>query len=181
MSGHGTLTQPDPSRVPDAPGPAKIAGRVRLAGYAVGGVVVAVGLATLGLWLASAMTGGNDSVAAATWQRPVVSDSGLVDQSGVRITQVAVTGGGGLIDVRFRVVDPEKADAIHDEATPPALVDAETGVVVDQLLMGHKHSDPFQAGQTYYLIFENPLNLVQHGSKVSVLLGDAQVDGVEVW
>ena len=37
----------------------------------------------------------------------------------VRIVQVALTGGGGLIDLRFQVIDPNKADAINAEATPP--------------------------------------------------------------
>jgi hypothetical protein len=82
--------------------------------------------------------------------------------------------------LRFQVVDPDKAAALHDEKTPPALIDETTGVLVDQLLMGHSHTDSFRAGQTYYLIFENPGNLVQSGSKVSVLLGNAEVDHVDV-
>jgi hypothetical protein len=115
---------------------------------------------------------------AAQWQRPVVSAAGLADRSGVRIVYVAVTGGGGLIELRYQVVDPDKAVVIHDNARPPVIVDDATGVVADQLLMGHSHTGSFNAGQTYYLIFENPGNLVQRGSTVSVLLGNAQVDHV---
>ena len=194
MSESGTFIQPQPPSVPNAPGRRGSPRRVRLAGYAVG-VVLAVGLAALGLRLVTALrdsqsvAGVSQPVAAApdvsvqpviTWERPVVSDDGLVERSGVRIVYVALTGGGGLIDLRFQVVDPSKAVVVHDAATPPAVVDEATGLVAANLLMGHSHSGNFNSGQTYYLIFENPGNLVQRGSTVSVLLGDAEVDHVEV-
>ena len=69
---------------------------------------------------------------------------------------------------------------MHATSTPPAIVDETTGVVVNSLLMGHSHSREFKTGVTYYLVFENPGNLVQRGSRVSVLLGDAQVQHVPV-
>jgi hypothetical protein len=110
----------------------------------------------------------------------VVTADQLVNTVGVEIVHVAVTGGGGLIDLRFRVVDPDLAGAVHDEATPPAILDQSTGLVVNSLLMGHAHTSEYQAGLTYYLIFENPGNLIQRGSVVSVLLGNAQVNDVVV-
>jgi len=117
---------------------------------------------------------------AISWERPAVDSDGLVQRSGVRVVQVAVTGGGGLIDLRFQVVDPDKANAIHNAATPPAIVDERSGLVAHDLLMGHAHSAPFEAGVTYYLIFENPGNLVHRAAKVSVLLGDAQIEHIKV-
>jgi hypothetical protein len=143
----------------------------------------------LGFWLATTFKGhptdqaqaaGVDVNLPAQMRRPVVSAAGLVDSSGVKIVYVAITGGGGLIDVRFQVVDPDKAAALHDQATPPALIDESSGVVVNSLLMGHSHSGPYKTGVTYYLVFENPGNLVQRGGRVSVLLGDAQVQHVPV-
>jgi hypothetical protein len=162
--------------------------RVRLIGFAVG-VILVIGLAALVFWLVTITRGNSaagdttqpeNSTAPTAFQRDVVSEAGLADTLGVRIVQVAVTGGGGLIDLRYQVIDPDKALAIHDEDTPPALVDDTTGVVVDQLLMGHFHSGQLNAGQTYYLIFENPGNLVQRGTTVSVLLGDEQIDHIAV-
>ena len=52
--------------------------------------------------------------------------------------------------------------------------------MANSLLMGHSHTDPFQAGVTYYLVFENPGNLVRRGGTVSVLLGDTEIDDVPV-
>jgi hypothetical protein len=59
-------------------------------------------------------------------------------------------------------------------------VDDETLVVANDPLMGHSHTGSFAAGQTYYVVFENPGNLVVPGGRVTVLLGDAELDHVPV-
>lgn len=156
--------------------------RTRIGGIVAGAVVAVVAIAVVLLvWRGN--TGGavqGASTVPASWARPVVGADALGDRSGVRITRVAVSGDGGLVDLRFKVVDPDRADALHDEGTPPAVVDEQSGLVVHDLLMSHSHSGPFKAGVTYYLVFENPGNWVRRGSKVSVLLGNAQVEHVTV-
>ena len=162
--------------------------RTRLVGT-VAGVVLATAATGLGVWFASLAPADTATIPpdssfdpriAAMYQRPAVSDSGLVGVSGVHIVQVALTGGGGLIDLRFQVIDPNKADAINADATPPAIVDEETGLVVSSPLMGHQGTHSYKTGLTYYIVFENPGNLVQRDGKVSVLLGNAQVEHVVV-
>jgi hypothetical protein len=118
--------------------------------------------------------------APAAWARPAVGADDLAAASGVTITRLAVTGGGGLVDLRFRVVDPQRAHALHDPGTPPAVVDEASGLVVHDLLMNHEHTGDYQAGVTYYLVFDNPGNWVRRGARVTVLLGDAQVEHVPV-
>jgi hypothetical protein len=155
--------------------------RPRLLGYLTG-VALACGVAALALGLPHSQ-GGRQPAAAkvpASWQRPVVSKAGLAERSGVKLTRVAVTGAGGLVDLRYQVLDPDKANTLHDKATPPALVDEQTGLVVNQLFMGHSHHGSYKVGVSYYLVFENPGNWVHRGSKVSVLLGNAQVEHVAV-
>jgi hypothetical protein len=46
--------------------------------------------------------------------------------------------------------------------------------------MNHAHHGPYKAGVSYYLVFNNPGNLVRRGSMVTVLLGDAEVQHVVV-
>jgi hypothetical protein len=179
------------SSMSDVPGQRRLSRRARLIGYAAG-ILLTIGIASLALWIRSETNKNRTvsdveapeevatSMVPLALQRPVVTEEGLVEKSGVQIIYVAVTGGGGLIDLRYQVVDPDKAVAVHDDQNPPIIVDESTGVVVNNLLMGHSHSGPFNAGQTYYLIFENPGNIVQSGSKVSVLLGGAEVDYVVV-
>jgi hypothetical protein len=110
----------------------------------------------------------------------VVSSAGLLERSGVRVVRVAASGGGGLLDLRFQVVDPDRAAAVHDADTPPALVDERTGGVIAGLFMGHSHHGRYKAGVTYYLVFENPGSFVRRGDRVSVVLGPARLQHVRV-
>jgi hypothetical protein len=110
----------------------------------------------------------------------VVSPAGLLERSGVRVIRVAASGGGGLLDLRFQVVDPDRAGAVHDKRTPPALVDERTGGVIASPFMGHSHDGRLKAGVTYYLVFENPGNFVRRGDRVSVVLGPARLQHVRV-
>jgi len=153
---------------------------VRLLGALTGVVLVVV--AGLVLWLHQGSSGDTkaDSFVPLALERPVVSAAGLAERSGVKITYVALTGGGGLVDLRYQVFDPDKANALHDKRTPPVLVDERTGVVVHQLLMDHAHHGEHKVGVKYYLVFNNPGNLVRRGSMVTVLLGNAEVQHVVV-
>lgn len=183
MSGQATL---GPGSSPRASPPASrwrrwAPGRVRLLGV-VTGALLTVAVAGLVLWLPHRDSGAGVAPRAVppAWQRPAVGASGLAARSGVKLTQVAVTGDGGLIDLRYQVVDPDKAVALHDRRTPPALIDERTGLVVNQLLMDHAHHGPYKTGVKYYLVFNNLGNWVHRGSMVTVLLGDAEVQHVVV-
>jgi hypothetical protein len=159
----------------------RLPARPRLLGYLTGVALVA-GVAGVVLGLPHATSGEQPAAAnvPASWQRPVVSKAGLAERSGVKLTRVAMTGAGGLVDLRYQVLDPDRANTLHDKATPPALVDEQTGLVVNQLFMGHSHHGSYKTGVTYYLVFENPGNWVHRGSEVTVLLGNAQVEHVKV-
>jgi hypothetical protein len=141
------------------------------------------GLVAIGYVVVTQLAGGHrESVSArqtvAATVPPVVSAAGLARRNGIRIRQLAITGAGGLIDLRYQVLDPDKADSVHTAL--PELVDERTGVVVDQLLMGHRHKGVLHAGQTYYLLFENPGDLVQRGSELTVALGGLRVPHIRV-
>lgn len=136
-----------------------------------------------GVLVAAIAIAGGGSSAPQRHARPlpaVVSPAGLIERSGVRVVRVAATGGGGLLDLRFQVVDPDRAAAVHDADTPPALVDERTGGAIAGLLMGHSHHGRFKAGVTYYLVFENPGSLVRRGDRVSVVLGPGRLEHVLV-
>jgi hypothetical protein len=148
----------------------------------VTGVVLVVG-PVLGYEMASSSGGSRrDEVAKppAIQSSPLLPMAGFEARSGVRIVRVAVTGDGGLVDLRYQVLDPNAATSVHDKETPPDLVDERTGVVVKDLFMGHSHHGPLKAAQSYYLLFENPGNLVRRGSRVTVQLGAARVAHIPV-
>ena len=182
MSG-SSLTRAEPgtgSAAPARRGRFRPPGRVRIAGFLVG-VLVAAGIGALALWLPQRSNGQTSSAEPPPeWRRPAVSAAGLAERSGVRLVRVAVTAGGGLLDLRYQVVDPSKAVTVHEAGTPPAIIDERTGLVLNRLLMGHAHQGPLKPAVSYYLVFENTGNWVNHGSEVTVLLGDAEVEHVVV-
>jgi hypothetical protein len=111
---------------------------------------------------------------------PAVSAAGLAERSGVRVVRVAVTGAGGLLDVRYQVIDPGKAAELHDTTTPPAIVYEPTGAPIEGLLMGHAPHGRPKPGVTSILIFVNPGNIVHAGDRVSLVLGRARLEHVVV-
>ena len=170
----GTGPAPPPRRGRSGP-----PGRVRIAGFLVG-ALIAAGIGALALWLPQRSNGAPHAEPPPQWQRPSVSASDLAERSGVRLIRVAVTGGGGLLDLRYQVVDPNKAVTVHEAQTPPAIIDERTGLVLNRLLMGHAHHGQLKPAVSYYLVFENTGNWVHRGSEVTVLLGRAQVEHVVV-
>ncbi len=102
------------------------------------------------------------------------------EATGVRVTLVAVTGQGGLIDFRYQVIDPDKAVIVHDPEKPPTLVAEATGQVIDRPWMQHGHSGELNPGVTYYLILVNPKGGLKSGDSVSVLIGDFRLEHVRV-
>jgi hypothetical protein len=156
--------------------------RRQLLGAALGAGIVLAAVATYGLARGEGTTVRGTVASAVPSERipPLVTRAGLETRSGVKLTGVAVTGGGGLVDLRYQVVDPAAAAALHDPGSPPELVDERTGLVVDNLFMGHSHRGPLHAGERYFLLFENPGNLVHRGTRVTVVLGGARVQHVPV-
>ncbi|WP_157592656.1 hypothetical protein [Solirubrobacter soli] len=153
--------------------------RAQVLGAAAGALAMLAALAvyelTRGSGVASAPEPRSAVVAA-----PLLSPAAFEQRSGVRIVRVAVSGAGGLVDLRYQVLDANAAAALHDAATPPQLVDERTGVLVNGLLMGHSHKGPLHPAQSYYLVFDNPGGLVRRGSRVTVQLGAARVAHVRV-
>ena len=149
--------------------------RTRTLGVAAGAAVV---LAAIGAYSLTSSSGTAGARPHAT--PPLVSSTDFQRRSGVRIVRVATTAAGGLVDLRYQVIDSSAADSIHDPDTPPELVDERTHVVVDELFMGHSHHGQLKVAHTYYLIFNNPGNLLHAGTTVTVQLGAARIAHVPV-
>jgi len=134
-----------------------------------------VGLLAIGgvaLWLAAERT----AASSGRQDQAKLARSAFQDATGVRVIRVAIVGGGGLVDLRYQVIDPDRAQVVH--LTPPVLVEEETGEVIDTLFMGHAHGADPKAGYTYPLIFVNEGGLLEPGSAVSVVIGEARLEHV---
>ena len=107
-----------------------------------------------------------------------ISQQTLEEQYGTRITLVAVTAGGGLIDVRVKVLDAEKASQIMTDTTDmPSLIVERTGTIL------HAAGDepvtrPLEDGMLYFFLYPNSGTIVVDGSMVVVDFGEVQVEPI---
>jgi len=112
--------------------------------------------------------------------RPGLSPEAFTAATGLEIKLVGVTGGGGMVDFRYKVVDAAKAASLlHDPANAPILlVEDGRGAVL--------RSDPaafnieFDPDATYYVFFVNSQSVVRRGAQVTAVVGDYRLKHLPV-
>ena len=149
-------------------------GRSWLARAATAGLVGLLALGGIALWLAA----GEPTAGNGRQEQAAVARSTFQEETGIRVVRVSVVGGGGLVDLRYQVIDPDRAQVVH--LTPPVLVEEATGETIDTLFMGHDHGGEPKAGYMYPLIFMNEGWLLESGSTVSVVIGEARLEHLTV-
>ena len=109
---------------------------------------------------------------------PVPINPAVEARWGVRVTQVAMTGDGGLVDFRFIALDPDKALAMmQDVNNLPILRTEDSGKIVNSAAnMAATHD--LRAGQTYFLLYRNPGGAIRPGTPVTILFGDLKIEHV---
>ena len=141
-------------------------------------------IAALGLILATgAILWGRASLGMSPEQRQEqakISQAAFEEKTGVSITRVALTAQGGMIDLRYLVIDPDKAVIIHEGENRPAIMDEATGKIFDTPWMNHSHSGEYQAGVTYYAVLMNSGGVLSKGSKVTIILGGMRLEHLVV-
>ncbi len=118
------------------------------------------------------------SPAAAAAAARVVTAEGLEEEFGIRVNLVAVTADGGLVDLRFTVLDKEKAGHLmHDAAAMPELFVERSGALLTAPHpMAHKIT--ILDGASYFLLYPNSGGAIQSGTQVSVVIDDVRLASV---
>lgn len=111
-------------------------------------------------------------------------EPGVQKGCGIEIRSLRVTGGGGFLDLRFRVLEPEKASILLDPSVPATLVHEPTGKVLTVASskigkLRQRTAQP-ETDREYFILFRNSGGLVSPGEKVSLAAGDCKVEGLEV-
>jgi hypothetical protein len=130
-------------------------------------------------------------VLGATWWagRPVDvragTDAVTVDEMagryGVDVNLIAVTARGGLIELRYQVVDPDKATRLlHDEDLAPILIAEDTEKTLRMAAPPHKHGAELRVGGQYFFLMANVRNALHEGSQVTLIIGDARLEHLTV-
>ncbi len=110
-----------------------------------------------------------------------IQESAFEAIHGIRIDQIAVTAGGGLIDLRFTVLDPAKARPLLQGHTQlPRLVVEGSGVELQAPKHGAMRNVRLRKDNSSFLLFPNARSAVHRGSRVAVAFGDVMVEPVVV-
>ncbi len=105
----------------------------------------------------------------------------MEDKLGIRFSQIAVVGDGGLITATYVVLDSEKASRFQADVTHPPVLKSERrkGTTSKVSLMKQGHT--LRNGQKYYLVYQNPADLVRHNETVEIDYGPLVLKHVPVW
>jgi hypothetical protein len=114
-------------------------------------------------------------------------DSGMdfSDTLGIRIESLRLTASDYMLDMRYRVIDPEKAALILNRKEHPRIEvqrsGAILGVPVSYKLGPIRQTtlDP-NPDRIYFTFFANPGHHVQRGDTVTLLLGDYRAENIVV-
>ena len=101
----------------------------------------------------------------------------MESESGIQITRVGLTASGGLVDVRFKVLDPAKARALlGNPANAPMLIANDNPPVMPphHALEGAR----FAKDQVFYILYPNVRGAVQTGAPVMVAVGPVRLGPV---
>ena len=100
---------------------------------------------------------------------------------GLRFQRATLAMQGGLVDVRFTILDTLRAEPVigHQARERVKLVDQATGTVLDTRTMTPGDAN-LLAGEGYYMLFRNSGGLIHPGSRIAIAIGDLRLPGVVV-
>lgn len=101
------------------------------------------------------------------------------DQTGVRVLRIALTAGGGMVDLQYLVLDPDRALALHDSENPPLLVDQASGIALSTSFHSHNARE-LKAALTYHMLIMNSGGILERGKRVTLKVGEAALEELVV-
>ncbi|SBT40050.1 hypothetical protein [Micromonospora auratinigra] len=110
----------------------------------------------------------------------VPHDGQLEAATGIRFTQAAVVGDGGLVELRYVVLDTQKASAFqNDTKHPPRLRNERSGKLAWRAAL-MKQGHELRPGQSYYLLYLNNDSAIRRGDKIEITSGQRHLAHVPV-
>jgi hypothetical protein len=103
---------------------------------------------------------------------------------GIEVASLRLTAGGNAVDLRYKVVDPEKSAPLLREGGPSYILNEEGRRISSRNVQGigdyyaARHLD--QPNRVYSTWFANQGGTLKSGDLVSVVMGDLRVSNVRV-
>lgn len=110
----------------------------------------------------------------------VPHDGQMENELGVRFTQAALVADGGLVELRYVVLDAQKGSAFqNDTKHPPLLKNERTGKTAWRTAL-MKQGHELRAGQSYYILYLNNGNAIRRGEDIEIQAGKHRLAHVKV-
>ncbi|MEP7034157.1 MAG: hypothetical protein ABI934_01130 [Actinomycetota bacterium] len=109
----------------------------------------------------------------------LVTAEGMAARYGIDVNLIGVSAAGGLVEFRYQVVDPDKADAmVHDTKLFPIVVVEDSGATM-AIPRPHQHAGAgAELGATAFFMFANAHNAIHKGSLLTLVMGDARLEHI---
>ena len=124
--------------------------------------------------------------------RQVVGESNLTSAGstletrwGIQVRSLGLSMGNAMLDLRYKVVDPQKAVSLVNGNTRAFVFDPETGATIFMPSPPKEGAFPpsgnrLSAGKTYFAAVANPRGTFKSGNKVSLVIGDCVLADLEI-
>jgi hypothetical protein len=109
-----------------------------------------------------------------------ISQSVLEAQYGLRVNLVAVTGAGGFVDLRLKMVNGDKAKLLLADAKNFPAIFAKSGVTLNAPEDTKSQKIEFISDGNLFIMFPNSGNAVTQGSPVTIVFGATALELINV-
>lgn len=108
----------------------------------------------------------------------------IEEKYGVRFTQIGVTADGGMVDVRYKILDPDKAMALMggmsgmggEDASPTLLVEGANVTIENAEVMSMKQLP--EPNSVQFILYANPKGIVVPGTRLTIIVGNLRLEHV---
>jgi hypothetical protein len=104
----------------------------------------------------------------------------LESATGVRFTQAAVVAHGGIVEVRYVVLDAQKASRFQSDTKHPPRLTGERSHKVSWRTALMRQGHELRPGQTYYILYLNNANGIRRGDTLQIDEGRVRLTNVPV-
>ena len=109
----------------------------------------------------------------------VISQSTLEEKYGLRVNLVAVTGAGGFVDLRLKIVDGEKAKLLLADSKNFPTLFTEKGITLNAPADTKSQIIEFISGGNLFIMYPNSGNAVQRTEPVTLVFGDIALEPIK--
>lgn len=116
---------------------------------------------------------------------PRAERAALREHWGIEVTSLHLSAKGRMVDLRYRVLDADKAALLGDRNVKPTLTDLATGAVLrvpsfPKTGSMRQTGAKLEAGRTYFMLFANTGLPVKSGSRVTLTVGAFKAENLVV-